>query len=75
MALAYVQWALDCLPVGKTTVVVVDLTDMKQTVLLVKDPPGFYALHWDAPYRIRLWDDTGGRWRYHLLEATLGRLP
>jgi hypothetical protein len=73
-AVAYLQWANDCGESGKTTVVVVDLPSMTQRVLLEKKPPGFYTLHWDAPYRIRLWDDTGGRWRYHLLEETLVQL-
>jgi hypothetical protein len=73
-AVAYLQWASACGESGRTTVVVVDLTHMSQMVLLEKDPPGFYTLHWDAPYRIRLWDDAGGQWRYQLLEEVLVRL-
>ena len=74
-SLVYLQTELDCFPFGKSYVTRLDLSGMKQSLLLESETPSFNWLTWDAPYRISLVDDNGTKWRYNLVSKELRPVP
>jgi WD40 repeat protein len=74
-SLVYLQTDLDCFPFGKSYVTHLDLSGMKQSLLLESETPSFNWLTWDAPYRISLVDDKGTMWRYNLVSQELRPIP
>ena len=74
-SLVYLQTELDCFPFGKSYVTHLDLSGMKQSLLLESETPSFNWLTWDAPYRISLVDDKGTMWRYNLVSQELRPVP
>jgi hypothetical protein len=74
-SLVYLQTELDCFPFGKSYVTRLDLSGMKQSLLLESETPSFNWLTWDAPYRISLVDDKGTKWRYNLVSQELTPVP
>jgi hypothetical protein len=57
--------------IGKTSVVRLDLSSLKQIVALIADSPGYSSVNWDTPNRIRLFDLQGGQWRYNFVTQEL----
>ena len=74
-SLVYLQTELDCFPFGKSYVTRVDLSAMKQSLVLESETPSFNWLTWDAPYRISLVDDKRTMWRYNLVSKELRPVP
>ncbi len=72
-ALAYVRTTDPCPPRGKSYVGRIDLTELKQTILLASEAPSFEGVEWDGPNRLRLFDEEGKKWQYdfatHRLEV------
>jgi hypothetical protein len=70
-ALVYVQTTFNCFPLGKTYVVRLDLPELTSTLLLESEAPSFNGVIWDAPNRLRLFDEQGKEWRYNFVTKEL----
>jgi len=58
-------------PLGETHLGRLDLSDMRPIMILAHRNPSFADLVWDAPNRLTLADEQGGRWRYNFLSRDL----
>ena len=74
-ALVYVQFASYCLLSGKSRVVRLDLSPLRQTLLLESEAPTFGGAAWDTPNELTLFDEGGKRWRYNLATQQLRETP
>ncbi len=74
-ALIYLQTTTYCPPRGKSFVSRVDLPDLKRTQLIESEAPSFDDAKWDAPNRLRLFDEEGKEWRYDLATKQLRPAP
>ena len=74
-SLVYLQTASNCQPFGKSYIVRLDLGELKHTLLLESETPGFSGVIWDAPNRLRLFDEQGKEWRYNLATKELKPVP
>jgi hypothetical protein len=74
-ALIYLQTASDCHPFGKSYIVRLDLPELKSVLLLESETPAFRNILWDAPNRLRLFDEQGGEWRYNFVTQELKPVP
>jgi hypothetical protein len=74
-ALVYLQTASNCQPFGKSYIVRLDLPELKHTLLLESETPGFSSVIWDAPNRLRLFDEQGKEWRYNFVTQELKPVP
>jgi hypothetical protein len=74
-SLVYLQTASNCQPFGKSYVVRLDLPDLRHTLLIESETPGFSGAIWDAPNRLRLFDEQGEEWRYNLVTKELKPAP
>lgn len=74
-ALIYLQTASDCYPFGKSYIVRLDIPNLKSVLLLESETPAFRNILWDAPNRLRLFDEQGKEWRYNLVTQELKPVP
>jgi WD40 repeat protein len=74
-ALVYLQTASNCQPFGKSSIIRLDVRELKHTLLLESETPGFIGVIWDAPHRIRLFDEQGKEWRYNFVTQELKPAP
>ncbi len=74
-ALIYLQTATYCPPRGKSYVGRIDLPDLQHTPLIESEAPSFDDAKWDAPNRLRLFDEQGKEWRYDLATKQLRPAP
>jgi heat shock protein HslJ len=70
-ALVYVQSASYCPPSGKSYVVRVDWSELRQTLLLESETPTFGGVSWDVPGELSLFDGQGQEWRYSFVTQEL----
>ena len=74
-ALIYLQTITYCPPRGKSYVGRIDLPDLQHTWLIESEAPSFDDAKWDAPNRLRLFDEEGKEWRYDLATKQLRPAP
>jgi hypothetical protein len=70
-ALVYLQTTTYCPPRGQSFASRVDLPALKQTPLLESESPSFDDVKWDAPNRLRLFDEEGEEWLYNFATKEL----
>jgi len=61
-------------PLGETGLGRLDLSDLVPIIILAHRDPSFAELLWDAPNRVTLTDEAGGRWRYNFLSRDLWQI-
>jgi hypothetical protein len=70
-SLVYVQSASYCPLSGKSYVVRVDWSELRQTLLLESETPTFGGVSWDVPGELSLFDGQGKEWRYSFVTQKL----
>jgi heat shock protein HslJ len=70
-SLVYVQSASYCPLSGKSYVVRVDWSELRQTLLLESEMPTFGGVSWDVPGELSLFDEQGKEWRYSFVTQEL----
>ncbi len=61
-------------PLGETDLGRLDLSEMLPIIILRSSDRSFADLVWDAPNRVTLTDEKGGRWRYNFLTHDLWQI-
>ncbi len=74
-AVVYLQSERVCGPPGKTYVVRLDLSTLKQELLLESERPGWTAVIWESSDRLDLFDENNKDWRYNLITGKLASQP
>ncbi len=74
-SLVYLQTASNCQPFGKSYIVRLDLPELKHTLLVESETSGFSSVIWDAPNRLRLFDEQGKEWRYNFVTQEVKPVP
>ncbi len=74
-ALIYLQTATYCPPRGKSFVGRIDVPELKQTLLLESETLDFEDAKWDAPNRLKLFDEEGKEWIYDFATQELTSSP
>ena len=74
-AFVYVQLESYCQLSGKSQIVHVDVSTLRQMILLESAEPTLARASWDAPDEIKLFDENGKQWIYDLGSKELKSLP
>lgn len=74
-SLVYLQAELDCYPLGNTYVIRLDLSTLKQKLLLESEQPSWGGVIWESPNHLRLFDADNKEWRYNLTTKKLEPKP
>jgi Tol biopolymer transport system component len=74
-SLVYVQVESHCPLSGMSSVVLVDLPELRQTLLLESETPTFGNAVWNDPDVLHLNDENGDEWRYTFSTDVLQRSP
>lgn len=64
-ALVYLQVETFCPLAGVSNLVLLELPDLKQSLLLASPQQSFGAVFWEVPSELRLLDEQGKEWRYN----------
>jgi len=74
-AFVYIQPESYCPLSGRSQVVHVDVSTLKQTILLESEAPTFGTANWDSLHEIKLFDENGKQWIYDIANRDLRPLP
>jgi hypothetical protein len=74
-SVVYLQAELDCYPLGKTYVIRLDLSTLKQELLLESEKPSWGGVIWKSSSELNLFDENNKEWRYNLIAKKLEPKP